>query len=61
MRRRQAVAWMYELIEAGLRRTLMAAGVRSQLAALEQQVRDGAVMPTVAAEEVLALTGLGGS
>jgi LAO/AO transport system kinase len=60
-RRRQAVAWMYELIEAGLRRKLIAAGVRSQLGALEQQVRDGAVMPTVAAEEVLALAGLGGN
>ncbi len=57
-RRDQAVAWMHDLIEAGLRRTLRAAGVRTQLAALEQEVREGAVMPTVAAEQILRLAGI---
>jgi LAO/AO transport system kinase len=57
-RRDQAVAWMHELIEAGLRRTLRAAGVRSRLAALDAEVRQGAQMPTVAAEEILRLAGI---
>jgi len=49
---------MHELIEAGLRRTLRAAGVRSRLDVLEAEVRQGAQMPTVAAEEILRLAGI---
>jgi LAO/AO transport system kinase len=56
-RREQAVSWMRDLVEAGLRRSLQAPGVRARLAALEQQVRDGAVLPGVAADEVLTLAG----
>jgi hypothetical protein len=49
---------MHELIEAGLRQTLRAAGVRSRLAALEAEVRQGAQMSTVAADEILRLAGI---
>jgi LAO/AO transport system kinase len=57
-RRDQAVAWMHDLIEAGLRSSLRAPVVRAQLAALERQVREGTMMPTMAAEEVLSLAGI---
>lgn len=54
-RRAQAVAWMHELIEAGLRQSLWAPKVRARLAELKVQVTAGTVLPTVAAEEVLSL------
>jgi hypothetical protein len=49
---------MRDLIEAGLRQSLRSAAVRTRLTALESQVRDGAMMPTVAAEDVLRLAGV---
>jgi LAO/AO transport system kinase len=57
-RRDQAVAWMRDMIEEGLRLTLRTPAVRARLIALEQEVRDGAVLPATAAEEVLALAGI---
>jgi LAO/AO transport system kinase len=57
-RRDQAVAWMHELIEAGLRRSLRQPSIRPRLASLIGEVRAGTVMPTVAAEEILQLAGL---
>jgi LAO/AO transport system kinase len=56
-RREQAVSWMHDLIEAGLRLSLRAPEVRSRLAALEREVREGTAMPTVAAEAILRLAG----
>ena len=55
-RRDQAVAWMRDLIEAGLRQSLRTPRLRERLASLEQQVRDGMVLPGVAAEEILGLS-----
>ncbi len=57
-RRDQAVTWMHDLIEAGLRQSLRTQPVRARLGALEREVRDGNVMPTVAAEEILTLAGI---
>ena len=57
-RREQAVAWMRDLIEEGLRLTLRTPALRAKLAALEQQVLGGAMLPAMAAEEVLALAGI---
>jgi LAO/AO transport system kinase len=57
-RRRQAVAWMHDLIEAGLRRTLATPNIRARLSELERQVREGITLPTTAAEEILTLAGL---
>jgi LAO/AO transport system kinase len=56
-RRDQAVAWMHDLIEAGLRQTLETPKVRERLAALEDQVRQGAMLPTTAAEDLLRIAG----
>jgi LAO/AO transport system kinase len=58
-RRDQAVAWMHDLIEAGLRQSLRTQAVREKLIALEGQVRAGSLMPTVAAEDVLRVAGIG--
>jgi LAO/AO transport system kinase len=57
-RRGQAIAWMHDLVEAGLRQALRAKGVRARITELEQQVKDGAVLPTKAAEEILGLAGI---
>ena len=57
-RRDQAVAWMRDLIEGALRLLLRTPAIRARLAALEQEVRDGTVLPAVAAEEVLTLAGI---
>jgi LAO/AO transport system kinase len=59
-RREQAVAWMRSLIEDRLRRIIRDnAAVRGRLAALEAEVREGRMLPALAAEEVLSLAGLG--
>jgi LAO/AO transport system kinase len=57
-RRDQAVAWMRDMIAEGLRLTLHMPAVRERLAALERQVREGAVLPAKAAEDILALAGV---
>jgi LAO/AO transport system kinase len=54
-RRDQAVAWMHDLIEAGLRQSLRTPPVRGRLAELQLQVREGVVLPTAAADEILGL------
>jgi LAO/AO transport system kinase len=61
-RRAQAVTWMHDLIEDRLRGVLRRdEKVRARLAALEEEVRAGRVLPALAAEEVLALAGLQGA
>jgi LAO/AO transport system kinase len=57
-RRDQAVSWMHDLIETGLRRLLEKPDVRSQLPVLERHVREGAILPAMAAKEVLARAGI---
>jgi LAO/AO transport system kinase len=54
-RRDQAVAWMRDMIEEGLRLSSRTPAVRTRLAELEQQVRSGAILPAMAAEEILGL------
>jgi len=54
-RRRQALAWTWSLIDAGLReRFRNAAGVRDALPALLEQVAAGSQTPAAAAAELLA-------
>jgi LAO/AO transport system kinase len=54
-RRRQALAWTWTLIDAGLReRFRNDAGVRDALPALMEQVAAGTQTPTAAASELLA-------
>jgi LAO/AO transport system kinase len=57
-RRDQAVSWMHDLIGTGLWRLLEKPDVRSQLPVLERQVREGAILPAMAAKEVLARAGI---
>jgi LAO/AO transport system kinase len=60
-RRQQALAWMWERIEAGLRQAFRAdPQVRARLAPLSQQVADGTVVASVAARELLGLFHPGG-
>jgi LAO/AO transport system kinase len=55
-RQEQAVAWMHQLIEERLRRDFRArGGVAAGLARLEAAVRDGSLLPTLAADQALAL------
>jgi LAO/AO transport system kinase len=58
-RREQAVAWMRALIEDRLRGIIRDdAQVRKRLEALEGEVRAGAKLPAIAADEILSLAGL---
>jgi len=55
-RRHQALAWMWQLIDADLRRRFRdAPGVKAALPELAQMVEAGTVAPTVAAHRLLAL------
>jgi LAO/AO transport system kinase len=57
-RREQAVAWMRDLIEAGLHLPLRRPEVRTRLAELEREVRAGTMLPGRAAEDALGLAGI---
>ena len=58
-RRDQAVAWMRDLIEDRLRNLLRGnPKIRARMDALEAEVRAGAKLPALAAEELLSLAGL---
>ena len=55
-RREQALSWMWERIESGLRQAFRAdARVRSRLSALSREVADGTVVASAAARELLGL------
>ncbi|MCP5260566.1 MAG: methylmalonyl Co-A mutase-associated GTPase MeaB [Rhodoferax sp.] len=55
-RRQQALAWMWERIEAGLRQAFRAdPPVRARLGPLSKQVADGTMVASVAARELLGL------
>jgi len=59
-RRDQAVTWMRALIDDRLRGIIRDnAEVKSRLHALEGEVRAGRKLPAIAADEILALAGLG--
>lgn len=60
-RRHQALAWMWELIDAGLRSRFRGhAGVKADLARLQAAVEDGSTTPAAAARALLGhLDGLG--
>lgn len=55
-RRQQALAWMWERIEAGLRQAFRAdAHVRARLGTLSREVAEGTVIASTAARELLGL------
>lgn len=55
-RRQQALAWMWERIESGLRQAFRAdTQVRARLSAVSREVADGTVVASVAARELLGL------
>jgi len=59
-RKQQAVAWMHDLIEARLRAALTDdPAVTQKLHQLEARVRAGDLVPSLAAEEIMAALGLG--
>jgi LAO/AO transport system kinase len=58
-RQRQAVAWMRDMLEDRLMGALKAnPDVAAQLPALEQSVRSGELLPTLAVDRIMALMGL---
>ena len=58
-RRAQAVAWMHDMLEDRLLSALKSdAAVAARLPALEAQVRNGAVTPALAVDEIIRLAGL---
>lgn len=60
-RRMQSVAWMHAMIEDRMRASLRAdPRTSARLRELENEVRDGRVMPVAAALEMTRLMGLGG-
>ncbi len=59
-RQRQTVEWMRDMISDRLLAAMRAnPAVANELPALELDVRDGRLLPTLAADRVLALMGLG--
>jgi len=55
-RRQQALAWMWERIDAGLKQAFRHhPGVREQLPLLQQQVAEGVAVPSAAARQLLDL------
>jgi LAO/AO transport system kinase len=55
-RQQQAVSWMWERIESGLKRNFMqSAQVKMQLSAVQDQVRSGLLPASVAARQLLAM------
>jgi LAO/AO transport system kinase len=58
-RRRQLLRWMWQMVESELMRALKDhPDVRSQLPALQQQVQDGALTATLAAQRILSAFGV---
>ncbi len=59
-RREQAVAWMHEVIEDRLRERLRGdPALKERIAGIEADVRKGEKLPGAAADEILALAGIG--
>ncbi len=57
-RRHQALAWMWQMIDSGLRNRFRAhPAVQSRLSQLSQAVEAGSITPAAAARELLACTG----
>lgn len=58
-RREQSVAWMYDLIEERLRSLIHEnTAVQAQLPVLERAVRDGHILPGLAADQLLKTAGI---
>ena len=53
LRARQATAWMWDEIRAGLLQRFLATGSSSERAAIEDAVRTGTISPTAAAQDLL--------
>lgn len=55
-RQKQSISWMWERIEAGLKRSFLGhAQVQAELAGVQSQVRAGSIPASVAARQLLAL------